>query len=84
MTGRSFGAFNLTIHGLDNKLLGANCMDVAGIGIDLALLTQNSSLLTAAYQRVHSDLQIQNGTEVDGIRLDGSFGLWILKRITYL
>ena len=54
-------------------------MDVAGIGIDLALLTFNVALLLDAYQQVHLDLQIKNGTEVDGINLDGAFGLWIPK-----
>ena len=74
MTGRSFGSFGRTINGL-GILTGANTLDVAKIGIDQALLTSNVSLLTDAYQRVHSELQIKNGTEVDGIRLDGSFGL---------
>jgi hypothetical protein len=79
MTGRSFGSFDRGINGL-GTLTGANTLDVAKIGIDQALLTSNVSLLTDAYQRVHSDLQIKNGTEVDGIRLDGSFGLWIPKK----
>lgn len=75
MTGRSFGTFGRTINGL-GILTGANALDVAKIEIDQALLTSNVSLLTDAYQRVHSELQIKNGTEADGIRLDGSFGLW--------
>lgn len=77
MTGRSFGTFGRTINGI-GTLTGANTLDVAKIGIDQALLTFNVSLLTDAYQRVHSDLQIKNET-ADGIRGDGSFGLWIPK-----
>jgi hypothetical protein len=75
MTGRSFGTFGRTVHGL-GTLTGSNALDVAKIGIDQALLTSNVSFLTDAYQRVHSELQIKNESEADGIRLDGSFGLW--------
>ena len=82
MTGRSFGTFGRNINGL-GILTGANALDVAKIGIDQALLTSNVSLLTDAYQRVHSELQIKNETAADGIRLDGSFGLWMQKRSIY-
>ena len=74
MTGRSFDSFDFDINGLGD-LTGANALDVATIGIDKALLKSNVSLLTDAFDRVHSELQIKNGTGVDGIRLDGSFGL---------
>ncbi|KAF8807439.1 polysaccharide lyase family 8 protein [Phlegmacium glaucopus] len=73
MTGRSYATFSRTVNGL-GTLTGANTLDVAKIGIDQALLTSNISLLTDAYQRVHSELQIKNGNKVDGIRADGSFG----------
>ena len=79
MTGRSFDTFSRHINGL-GTLTGANTLDVAEIGIDQALLTSNVSLLTDAYQRVHSELQIKSGTGADGIRLDGSFGLWIANK----
>jgi len=74
ITGRSYGTFGRTVNGL-GTLTGANTLDVAKIGIDQALLTSNISLLTDAYQRVHSELQIKNENKVDGIRADGSFGL---------
>lgn len=80
MTDRSFGSFGRSVNEL-GTLTGANALDVAKIGIDQALLTCNVSLLTDAYQRVYSELQIKNGTQADGIRLDGSFGLWIPKDI---
>lgn len=83
MTGRSFASFGRIINGL-GTLTGANTLDVATIGIDQALLTFNVSLLTDAYQRVHLELQIKNVTAADGIRLDGSFGLWIPKRSIYI
>ena len=75
ITSRSFGTFDRKIRGL-GTLTGANTLDVAKIGIDQALLTFNVSLLTYAYERVHSELRIKNETEADGIRLDGSFGLY--------
>ena len=78
MTGRSYGSFDYPVHGLGD-MTGANALDVAKIGIDLALLTNNVSLLTDAYRRVHLELQIKNATKADGIRLDGSFGLSIPK-----
>lgn len=75
ITGRSYGTFGRIINGLGTSLTGANALDVAKIGIDQALLTSNVSLLTDAYQRVHSELQIRNEIKADGIRADGSFGL---------
>ncbi|KDR85027.1 hypothetical protein GALMADRAFT_52424 [Galerina marginata CBS 339.88] len=73
MTGRTYATFDHNINGV-GFLTGANALDVAKIGIDQALLTNNVSLLTDAYRRVHLELQIKNGIKVDGIRADGSFG----------
>jgi hypothetical protein len=55
-------------------LTGANILDVAKIGIDLALLTSNASLITEAYSRINNEVVIQPGVMVDGIKPDGSFG----------
>ncbi|KAI9445284.1 polysaccharide lyase family 8 protein [Lactarius indigo] len=55
-------------------LTGANILDVAKIGIDLALLTSNTSLITEAYGRINAEISIQPGVMVDGIKPDGSFG----------
>jgi len=74
MTGRAYGTFGHSINGV-GFLTGANTLDVAKIGIDQALLTNNVSMLTDAYGRVHSELLVKNGVKVDGIRADGSFGL---------
>lgn len=70
MTRRAYGTFQ---SGFD-ALTGANTLDVARIGIDLALLTDDPSLLADAYNRVHGQLKIQDGVKVDGIQSDGSFG----------
>ena len=43
------------------------------IGIDLALLSANSSLMAEAYERVHKELAFQPITKYDGMRPDGSF-----------
>jgi hypothetical protein len=48
-------------------------MDVAKIGIDLALLTSNTTLITEAYSRLNDGVLIQPGIMVDGIKPDGSF-----------
>lgn len=74
ITGRAYATFDETINGLSGGLTGANALDVSKIGIDQALLTNNVSLLTDAYGRVGTELQIKNGIKVDGIRADGSFG----------
>ncbi|KAJ6503511.1 polysaccharide lyase family 8 protein [Mycena vitilis] len=73
ITGRAYATF---IHPANQVgvLTGANALDVAKIGIDLALLTLNASILTDAYARVHSQLVITTPPRADGIRPDGSFG----------
>jgi hypothetical protein len=48
-------------------------MDTAKIGIDLALLTSNTTLITEAYSRLNDGVLIQPGIKVDGIKPDGSF-----------
>ncbi|KAJ7594959.1 polysaccharide lyase family 8 protein, partial [Mycena floridula] len=73
MTARSYGTFDQNIPGL-GFLTGANTLDVAKIGIDLALLTVNVSLITDAYRRVHEEITIEPAVKADGIRPDGSFG----------
>lgn len=55
-------------------LTGANILDVAKIGIDLALLTSNTSLIAEAYGRINAEVAIQPGVMIDGIKPDGSFG----------
>ncbi|KAF8203623.1 polysaccharide lyase family 8 protein, partial [Pholiota molesta] len=55
-------------------ITGANTMDIASVGIDLGLSTQNTTLITDAYNRVHDEFTVKNGVKVDGIRPDGSFG----------
>ncbi len=55
-------------------LTGANILDVASIGVNLALLTSNSTLITEAYGRINAEVIIQPGVMVDGIKPDGSFG----------
>ncbi|KAI0271375.1 polysaccharide lyase family 8 protein [Gloeopeniophorella convolvens] len=55
-------------------LTGANILDVAKVGIDLALSTNNVSLITEAYGRINAEVVIEPGIMVDGIKPDGSFG----------
>ncbi|GLB36185.1 putative polysaccharide lyase family 8, N terminal alpha-helical domain [Lyophyllum shimeji] len=73
ITGRAYNTFDKNINGL-GFLTGANTLDVAAIGIDLALLTVNATLLADAYRRIHLELSIRDGVKADGIRPDGSFG----------
>ncbi|KAF7340878.1 Polysaccharide lyase family 8 protein [Mycena sanguinolenta] len=73
MTGRAYNTFIVPAHQV-GVLTGANALDVAKIGIDLALLTVNVSLLTDAYSRVHSQMVLTTPDRADGIRPDGSFG----------
>jgi hypothetical protein len=47
---------------------------VATIGVDLALLTYNATLITEAYGRINAEIVIQPGIMIDGIKPDGSFG----------
>jgi hypothetical protein len=55
-------------------LTGANILDVANIGVGLALLTSNLTLIAEAYGRINAEVVIQPGVMVDGIKPDGSFG----------
>ncbi|KAI0322717.1 polysaccharide lyase family 8 protein [Amylostereum chailletii] len=55
-------------------LSGANILDIAKIGIDNSLLTSNGTLIAEAYERIHSEVVIEPGIMVDGIKPDGSFG----------
>ncbi|KAI0365219.1 polysaccharide lyase family 8 protein [Pilatotrama ljubarskyi] len=72
-SGRSFATFDTGINGV-SKITGANALDIASIGIDGGLLTQNATQVSAAFGRVHADAVIQNAIKADGIRADGSFG----------
>ncbi|KAF7339439.1 Polysaccharide lyase family 8 protein [Mycena sanguinolenta] len=73
ITGRAYNTFIVPANQV-GVLTGANALDVAKIGIDLALLTTNVSLLTDAYSRVHSQMVLTTPDRADGIRPDGSFG----------
>ena len=53
---------------------GANILDVATIGVNLALLTSNTTLITKAYGRINAEIVIEPGVMVAGIKPDGSFG----------
>lgn len=44
------------------------------IGIDYGVRVHNSTIVTEAYGRVHSQMVISPGIKVDGIKADGSFG----------
>ncbi|KDR85026.1 hypothetical protein GALMADRAFT_312284 [Galerina marginata CBS 339.88] len=73
ITSRAYGTFQTGINGV-SAITGSNTLDIASIGIDLGLATANASLLSDAYTRVHQELTIKDGSKVDGIRADGSFG----------
>ncbi|KAI0068343.1 polysaccharide lyase family 8 protein [Artomyces pyxidatus] len=71
MSSRAYDTF---YEGNKSYLSGANILDVAKIGIDVALLTTNVTLITEAYGRIHQEVVIEPGIMVDGIKPDGSFG----------
>lgn len=77
MTSRAYGTFQSGINGV-SAITGANTLDIASIGIDLGLSTANTSLVSDAYDKVHQELTIKSGLEADGIRADGSFGVYLL------
>ena len=70
---RAFGTFT-TIGQGNSFLTGANTLDVAKIGIDVGLLTDNATIVADGYARIHSEVVVQNAVKADGIRADGSFG----------
>lgn len=55
-------------------LSGSNTLDVASVGVDLGLLTNNASLIVDAFDRIHGEVVEQQAVKADGIRPDGSFG----------
>ena len=73
MTLRAYGTFGTNITGL-GFLTGSNTLNVAKIGLDQGLLSNNNSLVTDAFTRVHNEVVIQQNATADGIRPDGSFG----------
>lgn len=76
MTSRTYGTFLTGINGLGGGITGANLMDIASIGIDLGLSTANASIISDAYNRVHQEITVKNTIMADGIRADGSFGIY--------
>lgn len=72
---RTYDTLSRFTGGVENGVMtGANLLDVASIGVDYALLTSNGTLLTDAYQRIHSEVVLEPEIMADGIRPDGSFG----------
>jgi len=76
---RSYNAFKTPIK--VNPLTGANALDIAQLGIDQALLTANTTLLTDAYRNARGELKIMNAVRADGIRGDGAFGAYLVPRL---
>ncbi|KAF7436855.1 hypothetical protein PC9H_003688 [Pleurotus ostreatus] len=74
ITRRAFNTFSTGINHLSAGITGANALDIAGVGVDLALFTGNSTLLSEAFSRVNAEVVIQDAVKADGIRADGSFG----------
>ncbi|KZV71320.1 polysaccharide lyase family 8 protein [Peniophora sp. CONT] len=70
---RAYNTFLTGINGV-SAITGSNALDLASIGVDVGILTENATLITDAFARVHEEVVIQNGLKVDGIRADGSFG----------
>ncbi|KDQ63719.1 polysaccharide lyase family 8 protein [Jaapia argillacea MUCL 33604] len=70
INGRAYGSFGSG----QSFLAGANILDIAKVGIDDGLLTNNISLLSDAFGRIHNEVVIHNAVAADGIRPDGSFG----------
>ncbi|KAL5518907.1 hypothetical protein ACEPAH_590 [Sanghuangporus vaninii] len=70
--GRAYATLNRNVINL-GTYTGANLLDIASIGIDLGLLTANSSLIGDAYTRVHNEVVVQEAVRTDGIKPDGSF-----------
>ena len=66
---RSYGTFQGTF----GFLAGANILDIASVGIDNGILTQNETLISDAYRRVHNEVVIQGALQIDGVKDDGSF-----------
>jgi hypothetical protein len=69
ISARAYGTF----YEGKSYLAGTNIMDVAKIGVDLALFTTNTTLIKEAYGRMNAEIVIQPGVMVDGIKPDGSF-----------
>lgn len=52
---------------------GANLLDIASIGVNLALLTSDVTILADAYQRIHAGAVTAPAPRSDGVHADGSF-----------
>lgn len=72
MAARAYGAFQRPIS--IGTLTGANALDVAQIGVDLAHVTGDMTLLKEAYGHARDELKTFHTVKADGIRGDGAFG----------
>lgn len=59
-------------NGSMGAMTGANMLDVSTIGINLAIIWDDTSLMSEAVNRFFNECQITSGT-TDGIKIDGSF-----------
>jgi hypothetical protein len=73
ITARAYAKFDTGVHNI-SAITGTNTVDIASVGIDFALLTNNVTLLKDATTRVSEEVVIHTGLHSDGILTDGSFG----------
>ncbi|TCD64841.1 hypothetical protein EIP91_003589 [Steccherinum ochraceum] len=69
---RTYGTFATGISG-GTPVTGANTLDIATVSIDGGLLVSNATMLSDVFNRVHSEIVVQDKQRADGICADGSF-----------
>ncbi|PRP88257.1 polysaccharide lyase family 8 protein [Planoprotostelium fungivorum] len=69
---RSYTRIGTDVNGL-GQITGANLLDVSSIGVAWGVLSQNSSLLSDAFNHVSGEFVYRDAPFTDGIKSDGSF-----------
>lgn len=69
---RAYARIDGDPNGSMGAMTGANMLDVSTIGINLAIILDDTNLMSGAIDRFFNECQITSGT-IDGIKVDGSF-----------
>jgi hypothetical protein len=76
MTYRSFSTFGTGA----SFLAGANILDIASIGVSGGILSENTTMITQAFEYINKEIVVHPEIKVDGIKPDGSFSQHLVRR----
>ncbi|KAG0169856.1 hypothetical protein DFQ30_003145 [Apophysomyces sp. BC1015] len=69
---RAFDRIDTSIYSIGN-MTGSNMLDVSSIGMTLAILKGNATIMTDALKHFYGEIAVTSNISADGIKPDGSF-----------